>query len=213
MNRSRTRLAVRSCAVAASAAAMLALGACGTYVPEGAMVVSVKNSRHEFDRADLRPANNELLRNQVIIMKWYDTNTFLTSSTVQSGSYTFRARNYDGTAISRQIQVVPDQDLYEIDMSADNAAAAAAAEGPAVKGRLQLIGGVKMPPTVTVLFIGNQVAMQTAEVKRDGTFSATAPAKGSWKIEVHQLGDKPRSYVHPVTSVNGPIDLGAIALK
>lgn len=203
----------RILSIVAGCAILAGFGGCGTYVPEGQLVVSVKNSRHEFERADLRATNNELAQGAVIPMKWYDTNTFLTSGSLQPGTYAFRARNYAGAAMSRDIRITAEEDLYEIDAGADASAAAAATEGPVVKGKLQGGGAGKGAATVAVLFIGKEVVMQTVQVDAGGGFSAKAPAKGSWKIEVHLLGDKPLSYVHPVTNVAGPLDLGVVALK
>src|SRR5690606_20199856 len=100
---------------AAATVAIAVLGACGTYVPEDSMVVSVKNSKIEFERGELIPARNELGDNRVIRMKWYDTNTFLTSGSLTPGVYSFRARNYEGGAFQQDIRIEPGKDLYELD--------------------------------------------------------------------------------------------------
>jgi len=200
--------------VAAIMLSMALLAGCGTYVPDGATVVSVKNSRREFDRADLRPPQNELKQTGAIPMKWYDTNTFLTTATLAPGTYSFRARNFDGGGIVEDIVVTADKNLYEIDGGVDRAGATEqkAAAGPVIKGRVATTLRQKHRE-VTVLFIGPQVVMRTVPLAADGSFSVEAPQAGPWRIEAHILGSTPLSYVKPVTNVSEPLDLGTITLQ
>ncbi len=218
MNRSGRQITWRPVAVAVSAVMALVLSGCGTYVPEGSTVVAVKNSKREYERADLRPPQNELGNRRQIRMKWYDTNTFITSGTLEPGIYSFTARNFDGGAIQRNIRIEPDKDLYEIDEAALQAGDAGedsstVTEGPPVKGKILSYTAANRRSKVAVLFIGNDIIMETVQPGPDGTFSVTAPHKGQWKIEVHMLGPQPTSYAHPVTNITGAVDLGAIALK
>jgi len=191
------------------------LAGCGTYVPDGATVVSVKNSQREFDRADLRPPANELKQSSPIPMKWYDTNTFMTTATLAPGTYSFRARNFDGGGIVEDIVVTADKNLYEIDAGIDRTGAKdqkAASAGPVVKGRVTTTLPQKHRQ-VTILFIGSQVVMRTVPLVADGSFSVEAPQAGRWRIEAHILGATPLSYVKPVTDVRAPLDLGTITLQ
>lgn len=189
-------------------ALLLTLAGCGTYVPEGATVVKVINSKYEFDRADIIQTKNELAQTRSVHMKWYDTNTFLTTATFNKGIYSFRARNYDGAAMSRDIAMDLETDYYEIDAGIQRDTKASL-EGPEVKGRL---AGVQSG-SVAVLFIGNQIVMKTADIEQNGAFSVNAPSKGNWKIEVHRLGDTPQSYTRQTMNITGAVDLGNIPLK
>lgn len=192
--------------------ATVLLAGCGPYVPDGSTVVKVNNANYEFDRADLFE-DNELGGRKVYRMKWYDTNTFTTTATLDAKQYEFRARSYDGAAMSRMIQVVEGQNLYEIDASQKGKDRAEAEQGPVVSGRVTGIVQGSRLPSVSVLFIGNQVVMRSTEVKRDGSFEVAAPGRGPWKIQVHLLGPQPRSYMHPLVNVQGALDLGTITLS
>ncbi len=194
----------------------LALAGCGTYVPDGATVISVKNSKQEFERGELRPPQNELREMSIIKMRWYDDNTFLTTATLEPGVYSFLARNYEGAAIQRDIAIVKDKDYYEI--TAERSVAEKGAEatpevaGPQIKGRI-LSAQAGRISSVSVLFVGTDVVLRTAQVARDGSFTVESPRPGNWKIEIHRLGPNPVSYVHPVTNVTRPVDLGQITLR
>lgn len=200
----------------ATALAMLALmlAGCGTYVPKGATVIAVKNTKLEFDHATLRPTGNELVKQGTIRMSWYDTNTFLTSATLTPGTYQFLARNYEGAGLSREIVIQPDKNLYEIqaDIAAGQAesGAVAPAEGPPVTGKLVGIHSGK----VAVLFISADVIMKTSMVKQDGSFSVESPRGGPWKVEVHLLGRQPKSWTSAeMVATDKPHNLGQVLLK
>lgn len=201
--------------MAAGAALAALLSGCGTYVPEGATVIALKNSKRDFERGELRPPENELQSQAIIKMRWYDDNTFLTTATLRPGVYSFMARNYDGSAVQRDVLIEEGKDYYEV--SADIAPGneeekTPEVAGPEVKGRI-LSSQASRISAVSVLFIGNEIVLKSARVERDGSFKVDAPRTGNWKIEVHLLGQNPVSYVHPVTNVIKPVDLGAITLR
>jgi len=200
--------------VGAVALAALMLAGCGVYVPKGATVIVVKNTKLEFDHATLRATGNELVKQGTIRMSWYDTNTFLTTATLTPGTYKFLARNYEGAGLSRDIIIQPDKNLYEIqaDVAAGPAesGALAATEGPPVSGNLVGLHSGK----VAVLFISADVIMKTSMVKQDGSFSVESPRGGPWKIEVHLLGRQPKSWSSPqMMATDKPQNLGQVLLK
>lgn len=199
----------------ALATALPFLTGCGTYVPDGATVISVKDSPIEFERAEIQPAQNELGPRGSVKMKWYDTNTFLTTATLSPGLYSFRARNFDGGGFQEDIRVEAGKDLYELDGARKKVTETdrAAQEGPAVAGKVQGYVQGNRAASVSVLFIGNEIVMRTTSVKPDGSFSVDAPYKGRWRVEVHMLGQTPRSYVHRVADISQPTNLGNVVLK
>jgi hypothetical protein len=198
----------------------LALAACGTYVPEGATVIKVTNSRIEFDRAELRPLD-ELRRRDLVRLKWYDENTYITTATLAPGGYTFTARSYTGGGLMREITISPDVDLYEVNAGSGGEGGSGSEDGsdsegggPVVRGKLALSPGQRRPPSVSVLFIGPTIELRSASVAADGGFEVKAPRSGMWRIEVHVPGNPPLSYVHSLTSLQAtPVDLGAVTLR
>lgn len=191
------------------------LNGCGTYVPDGATVIALKNSKRDFERGELRPPENELQSQAVIKMRWYDDNTFLTTATLRPGVYSFMARNFDGSAVQRDVAIEEGKDYYEVSAdvaSSDEAEKTPEMAGPEVRGRILSSQAARIS-AISVLFIGNEIVLKTARVERDGSFKVDAPQTGNWKIEVHRLGASPVSYVHPVTNISKPLDLGAITLR
>lgn len=196
----------------AAALAVAGLAGCGTYVPDGATVISVKNSKSEFDRADIRAEGNELLKRTPVNMKWYDTNTFITTATFSPGSYSFRARNYDGAGLVRKVQIVADKDYYEIEaksVAEGDGDSAAATEGPVVSGQVAGLQG----KDISVLFIGRDVILRSVRTEANGRFRVNAPDTGNWKVEVHQLGQPARSWTGAARVMNQPWDAGTIQLR
>lgn len=196
--------------------AMLTLAGCGTYVPDGATVISVKNvpQEQEYDRAILRPENQLQGGGLGIRMKWYDTNTYMTTATLSPGIYKFQATRYNGGGISRNIRVTADKDFYEVDASRKDDEAGDDTENEDAMGGPELRGRVNSPAVqVSVLFIGSSISMKEADVQKDGSFSTTFPGSGTWRVEIHKTGNPPQSYVHGVMNVTGPVDLGVITLQ
>jgi hypothetical protein len=197
--------------------AALLLAACGTYVPDGATVVKVNNSRIEFDRAELRP-KNELQKGDMVRMKWYEENTYITTATLDPGVYSFRARSYNGGGLARDITIKPDVHLYEINAGTGAAGAGDDADqdsaaGPVLKGKLALGPGQRRPASVSVLFIGTSIELRTATLAADGSFQTNFPQKGNWRIEVHVPGTQPLSYIHKPVNAQADINLGPITLQ
>lgn len=193
--------------------AVTLLSACGVYVPKGSTVVEIENVNREFDRAELRPVD-ELRSGELIRMKWYSTNTYITSATLQPGTYSFRARRYQGGGLERQIEVVSGKNLYTVDGgSGESANNQAETGGPAISGKITLSAGQRLPSTVSILFIGEQIEMRSAPVAQDGSFSSNAPRRGMWRVEVHALGNPPHSYVKEKHNIQGPLNLGNITLQ
>jgi len=197
------------------------LTACGTYVPEGSTVVEVKNARQEYDRADLLPVGNDLRKGGGVRMKWYNTNTYITTATLSPGQYSFRARSYDGGGIERPIQVTADKHLYVVDARSNAKAGAGQSagndngeNGPAVSGIIARAGtGAAFPRTVSVLFIQQEIILRTAQVDAQGRFTVQAPANGQFTIQVIKPGSVPALSIHRNVSINGPVNLGTVHLQ
>lgn len=194
------------------AAAMMLLAACGVYVPEGATVVVVKNSKQEFDRAELRP-RNELNRGEIYRMRWYDDNTFMTTVSLAPGIYNFAARSYLGGGLDRQIEVVPGKNLYEVEAGSRTDADSSVSQGAPLSGKITFAPGQPRSASVSILFIGPSIEMRSAAINPDGTFQSNFPHNNTWRVELHIPGTPPRSYVHPLVKVQGPVDLGTVQLK
>lgn len=194
------------------AAAMMLLAACGVYVPEGATVVVIKNSKQEFDRAELRP-RNELNSGEVYRMRWYDDNTFMTTAPLAPGTYNFAGRSYMGGGMDREIEVVAGKNLYEVDGGSRAVTEQAAKQGAALSGKINFAPGQPRSASVSVLFIGPTIEMRSATVSPDGAFQTNFPHNNTWRVEIHIPGNPPRSYVHPLVKVQGPVNLGTIQLK
>ena len=216
---SRTISPFRLVAFGTCLAATMLFTACGVYVPEGSTVFKVTNSRIEYDRAEIQP-QDELRKREIVRLRWYDENTYITTATFTPGIYTFRTRSYTGGGLARDVQILPDVNVYEInagsapvksDGSGDSEMAGAG--GPAIKGQIAPSRGQRRISTLSVLFIGESIEMRTAEVAADGSFETRAPGKGPWRIEIHATGRPPLSYVRQVENVAADLNLGKITLQ
>lgn len=196
-------------------AGLALLTGCGTYVPEGATVIAVKGSNQEFDRGEIRATSSDFDKMGTIRMRWYDTNTFLTTATLSPGVYSFRARNYAGGGISREITITPDKHLYEIKTGGNHADkdVAPVKEGAPVRAQVGLPPGTSRPARISVLFIGKEIILRTTPLQNNNAIEVKAPYAGPWRIQLHVPGAVPLSYVHQTTNVQGPLDLGTVVLK
>lgn len=208
------------------AIALLAAGAaltgCGPYIPDGATAIVVKNARSEYERADLRVPPEIASGSPLIPMRWYDTNSFLTTATLTPGEYSFRARNFDGQGVSHPIKIVAGENYYELDVAKpdtdnkENPASSADVAPPVVSGKIADTIAFRLPrnANLTAVFIGKEVTLRTARIHSGGAFTVDAPSEGKWRIEIVLAGETPLTYTHPLTTVSkAGLDLGTITLN
>jgi hypothetical protein len=194
-------------AVRTAAAALVAIMLSGCLQPRDAIVFEIGGKR-EFRNAVLLPPSSAEHR-APIRLRFLDTNTFMTTATLVPGNYVFTAMTLDGIHLSREVKVEKDKRRYQI--AELTFAVPAPKEGPTLTGGIYIESG-EMPREVAVLFISSDIIIRRVPVN-NGRFSANSPAEGTYRVEVHELKDPPRSWVRDGVKIEKPTDVGIISLK
>lgn len=166
--------------------------------------------KKEFERAELAPPESAEKRRN-IRLKFVDTNLFQTTATLAPGHYTIITRLSSGVQRSFPVQIEQGKDYYEL--SLPDASTAPPVTGPKVSAGIYLSENTAvMPDEVAVLFIGRDLIIRRVPVA-GGRFETNAPGNGTYRVEVHALGAKVRSWTMNSVEVNGAKDLGLITLE
>ncbi len=192
--------------VIATAVAACALLAGCDLQPRGTTVFKIEG-KQLFERATLAPPSGAEGR-APLKLSWVDDNTFSTKLVLEPGRYLFSARSSAGMYYGREITVAAATKRYVLPPG--NTGATTVAEGPTIKAEVTAEGS--RPTDLVVLFIGSDFTVRRVSVK-ENRFSANAPAAGTYRVEVHALGDPARSYVREGLKIDGPVDLGLISLR
>ncbi len=174
--------------------------------PRGTTVFKIEG-KQLFERATLAPPASAEAR-PALKLSWVDDNTFATKLVLDPGRYLFSARSSTGMYYGREITVDAGTKRYVL--PAGNTGATTVAEGPPIKAEVTAAGPA--PTDLVVLFIGSDFTVRRVTVA-ENRFTAKAPAAGTYRVEVHALGEPARSYVREGLKIAGPVDLGLITLR
>lgn len=177
--------------------------------PEGTLIFEIPSKSPEYDKAQIAWPES-LERRPPVKLRWLDTNTFLTTATLSPGRYLFSARSSDGLYYGREVIVTEEKKRYTLPVESEGATTVAA--GPPLTGTIVETRD-KMPKEIAVLFIGHDLTIRRVAVEESGRFEAEAPAQGTFRVEIHALGDPPRSWVRDKVAVNGPTQLDVVSLR
>ncbi|MGI8905424.1 MAG: hypothetical protein ACR2IE_02910 [Candidatus Sumerlaeaceae bacterium] len=179
------------------------------FTPKGSIVFHVPGEK-EYDKAQLAYPPSEGERRQPLKLRFFDTNTWLTTATLAPGNYMFSARTGEGAFYSHEVHVTGNQTRYEL--PATSKAGSRITLGPKVSGTLSIPAGVTIPPEVVVIFIGHDVTVRRVPLHQN-KFAIEAPQRGRYRVEVHLPGEKPLSFASRLLDINTDLDLEKIPLQ
>lgn len=186
--------------------ASLILSSCD-FQPKGSTLFIIQG-KTEYDRATLAfPESDE--QRQPLKLRWVDTNTYITTATLTPGKYLFSARTSDGLHYGQEVEITAGQNRYTLPEKSSGATRVS--QGPPVLATVTVARGER-PTQIAVLFIGSDLTVRRVTSPPDGKISVNAPSPGTWRVEVHGLGQPPRSFVRDGLRIAGPVDLGRITL-
>lgn len=187
---------------------LLFLAGCN-WTPKDAYVFEI-DSTHEYDRAELQFPQNYGEGRPPLRLKWVDTNTFMTTATLESQRYYLTGRTNLGGYFSGGVNVSPEVRRYKV---ADRGPSEGQkAVGPTISGELIAPPGQQPPRDVVVVLTGLDVTVRRVQVE-NGRWEVEAPAAGNYRISLQVPGDKPQSVHYPTTNIAGNTVLPAGELK
>jgi hypothetical protein len=188
--------------------AAVVIAACN-YVPKGAILFKVADKR-EYDRAEIAYAPSAGETRLPLRLKWIDTNSWVTTASLAPGTYILTARTYEGAYYAHEVEIKTGQNRYDLPATTQNNVAFQA--GPKVNGTLLMTEANKAVRELVIVFIGPDVTVRRVHPV-NGQFSADAPAKGKFNLEIHAPGEQPRSFMKSQVDLTKDADLGQIDLR
>jgi hypothetical protein len=189
--------------------ALFAACFCGCrYRPKDTTIFKIQGKK-EYDHARLLQPESAEFR-PAIKLRFMDTNTFSTTGTLSPGNYILNVRASDGFNFNQHIVLKRDEWYYKVPEFHPNVTGEQQL-GPKVSGKLYFIEGT-MPQQVFVVFIAGDIIIRRVPVN-NGQFSAEAPSKGHFRVEVHAPGQKVRSWAAENLDISHDINLGLITIR
>jgi len=180
------------------------------YTPENRTVLTIEGKR-EYDRGYIEPVMPEGEARPIPTrLKWIDTNTWITSSTLSPGQYRFTARTNEGKYYGSDVTVVEGQARYR--MPEIPVAKATPVAANKVSGELSSSDPKVLNGEVGVLFTGKSTAFRQTRAAQ-GRFSVPAPPPGRYRVHVNTLGENPLAHSTQLITIQGDHDLGQVPVK
>jgi hypothetical protein len=179
------------------------------YVPKGSTLFHVEGDR-EYEKAQIAFPPSEGEKRLPLKLRWVDTNAWLTTATFAPGKYMFSARTGEGGYYSREVMIDGKKNRYDLPAAAQTLAGFTV--GPKISGQVSLPDQKKLPTQLVIIFVGNDVTVRRVNLQSD-RFTAEAPVRGRYKVEIHATGEPPRSFITKVLDIKADMDLGKVELQ
>jgi len=197
-------------------ASLLVLQGC-EFIPKGATLYKIQGKK-EYDQAFIHFPVTEGIQKPMIKLRWIDTNGWVTTATLEAGSYRFSARTIDGGAYySREFSAVPGQRKYEFPEQTNQqnleSASSDTGRGPVITGEVSLADQTGFPRRIAIVFFGSDVTVTRTNLT-SSRFEIHAPVPGKFRISLYSIGAGPQAiWTSEILDIKAKTDLGKLVLK